>query len=423
MTTPADVMARAGEMMSGSRFERARAGASALSAFVQLTPEDKRDLAVLVAQRVAPELVPRIEAETGMDLTQEQSRAVVDMIGRLDGDDIEEVTSALRSPDARRAALGTVGAAAASATGLEDVVADERAGGAGNADGSHDAPVDAGDQQDETAPEPVSQVAAAAAEAVAEHGDDAESAMVATLQSRVADLEGRLAAAEAEVRTVTADRDKARADVDAAEELITELETKLRDAESEAATTRREHDATVDDLRRRLERARRESGGDGRTAPAAPVVADDGPRLGFDTEIAFESPAAVLAASGVEATPAPTPTPTTSVAQLVGDIDGLTGSAALRRIKGLAARLDTTTTRDLASLLQAVPDGWARRRALEVLVAEDVADAADTSLLALLERTSDQVFAAGAFLDAGVDFAAMAPHLSASARSRVERRL
>lgn len=419
MTTPADVMARAGEMMSGSRFERARAGASALSAFVQLTPEDKRDLAVLVAQRVAPELVPRIEAETGMDLTQEQSRAVVDMIGRLDGDDIEEVTSALRSPDARRAALGTVGAAAAAATGLEDVVADERVGGAGNADGSHHAPVDAGDQQDETAPEPVSQVAAAAAEAVAEHGDDAESATVATLQSRVADLEGRLAAAEAEVRTVTADRDKARADVDAAEELITELETKLRDAESEAATTRREHDATVEDLRRRLERARRESGGDGRTAPAAPVVADDGPRLGFDTEIAFESPAAVLAASGVEATPAPT----TSVAQLVGDIDGLTGSAALRRIKGLAARLDTTTTRDLASLLQAVPDGWARRRALEVLVAEDVADAADTSLLALLERTSDQVFAAGAFLDAGVDFASMAPHLSASARSRVERRL
>lgn len=421
MTTPADVMARAGQMTSGSRFERARAGASALSAFMQLTPEDKRDLAVLVAQRVAPELVPRIEAETGMDLTQEQSRAVLDMIGRLDGDDVEEVTSALRSPEARREALGTVGAAAASATGLDDVVADDETGGAGSASGSGEARGDAADGQDETGVEPVSQVAAAAAEAVAEHGDDAESATVATLQSRVADLESRLAAAEAGLRTVTADRDKARADVEAAEDLVTELETKLRDAESAAATIQREHDATVEDLRRRLERAGRESGGGGAAASSGPLVSGVSPRLGFDTESAFESPAAVLAASGVESTP--TATATASVTQLVGDVDGLAGSAALRRIKGLAARLGTTTTRDLAALLQAVPDGWARRRALEVLVTEGVADGGDTSLLALLERPGDQVFAAGAFLDAGVDFAAMAPHLSPSARSRIERRL
>ncbi len=63
MATPSDVLAQAARLRSGTRFERARAGATALSTFLQLTPDDKRNLAVMVAQRVAPELVPRIQAE------------------------------------------------------------------------------------------------------------------------------------------------------------------------------------------------------------------------------------------------------------------------------------------------------------------------------------------------------------------------
>lgn len=87
---------------------------------------DKRDLAVLVAERAAPQLVPRIRGETGLDLTREQVQAVIDMAGRMDADDIDELRHAVRDPEAREQTLRTVGAsaaaAAAGATGLDDVV-------------------------------------------------------------------------------------------------------------------------------------------------------------------------------------------------------------------------------------------------------------------------------------------------------------
>ncbi|MBY5163951.1 hypothetical protein, partial [Salsipaludibacter albus] len=126
MTTPADVVDAAIPMASGSRMERARAGLRALGLFGQLSAGDKRDLAVLVAQRVAPELVPRIRSEGGVDLTDEQSRAVLDMVRRLDGDDLRELSEAVATPESRRRALAAVGGAAAGATGLDDVVAEPR---------------------------------------------------------------------------------------------------------------------------------------------------------------------------------------------------------------------------------------------------------------------------------------------------------
>lgn len=131
MATPAEVIDLFADVREGSSFERARAAANAFRAFATLSASDKRDLAVLVAERAAPQLVPRIQAETGLDLTREQVQAVIDMAGRMDAQDIEELRHAVTDPGARQDALRTVGAsaatAAAGAAGLDDVIdADEQ---------------------------------------------------------------------------------------------------------------------------------------------------------------------------------------------------------------------------------------------------------------------------------------------------------
>lgn len=119
----------------------------------------------------------------------------------------------------------------------------------------------------------------------------------------------------------------------------------------------------------------------------------------------------------------PTPDPATSVAQLAADLAGLSASAALRRVRDVSGRMAGAMTSELATLLEAIPDGWARRRALAHLVTHDVAGAKDTALLGLLDRISDQVFAAAAFLDAGIAWPQIASRLSPPARLRVARRL
>lgn len=127
MATPAEVIDLFADVRDGSSFERAKAGASAFRAFASLSAVQKRDLAVLVAERAAPQLVPKIQAETGLDLTREQVQAVIEMAGRMDAEDIEELRRAVQDDEARNDAIRTVGTsaatAAAAATGLDDLVA------------------------------------------------------------------------------------------------------------------------------------------------------------------------------------------------------------------------------------------------------------------------------------------------------------
>lgn len=126
MATPAEVVDLFADVREGSSFERARAAANAFRAFASLSASEKRDLAALVAERAAPQLVPKIRAETGLDLTREQVQAVIDMAGRMDAEDIDELRHTLRDQQAREEALRTVGAsaatAAAGASGLDDVL-------------------------------------------------------------------------------------------------------------------------------------------------------------------------------------------------------------------------------------------------------------------------------------------------------------
>lgn len=78
--------------------ERVRVGVDAARLVRGLPAERKRALALEVASRVAPQLVPQIEAETG-DLTPEQVGAVVDLLRRADRDQLDSLVTALRTGD------------------------------------------------------------------------------------------------------------------------------------------------------------------------------------------------------------------------------------------------------------------------------------------------------------------------------------
>lgn len=129
MATPAEVLDLVTQVREGSSFGRARAAASAFRAFATLPTAQKRELAIQVAERAAPQLVPKIEAETGLELTREQIQAVIDMVGRMDADDLDELRTSVTDPQARTRAVREVGAAAAgaaaAASGLGDVADDE----------------------------------------------------------------------------------------------------------------------------------------------------------------------------------------------------------------------------------------------------------------------------------------------------------
>lgn len=450
MSTPSDVLAQAARLRSGTRFERARAGATALSTFLQLSADDKRDLAVAVAQRVAPELVPRIQAETGVDLTAEQSRAVLDMIARLDGDDLGELSRAMASPAARRATLDAVGDAAAVATGLDDVVAPP-AGPAATAPAADSSTTARPPGTEATADSDAA--AAAGHRAAAAHPDDARAAEADTLAGRIVDLEARLAAAETLARTheqsLEAARDhladeKARADAVAAQ---------LREAANQADITRREHEGELDELRRQLRRSRREleeAGGGSESSRAiaarpAPRVArtsaftsmpsfdaglDAGlggvvpsvPELFADSAFDAAMPTSATAMDGVAAADPVAGVHDGSISQLVATLAAGSRAAALRTIRAWLPRLGDSSPGDRVRVLEAIPDGWARRRALQRMVEAGITTQQDVAALELLSMTGDQVFAAGSMLDAGVGLESIARHVAPATRARLARR-
>lgn len=75
---------------------RMRIGIDATRAIASLPAERKRALAIEVAERVAPQLVPAIESESG-DLTTQQVGAVVDLLRRADEHQLDDLVEALRS--------------------------------------------------------------------------------------------------------------------------------------------------------------------------------------------------------------------------------------------------------------------------------------------------------------------------------------
>lgn len=90
---------------------RLRIGVDATRVIAQLPPQRKRALAIEVAERVAPQLVPAIASESG-DLSAEQVGALVDLLRRAEPEQLDDLVAALREGDVGEAA-GLVGEAVA----------------------------------------------------------------------------------------------------------------------------------------------------------------------------------------------------------------------------------------------------------------------------------------------------------------------
>ncbi len=73
------------------RIDQARALQRAVKGFNALDVTQKRDLAIRIAERVAPDIVPKIQAETDADFTIAQVQAVLDMARRLDAGEVAEL--------------------------------------------------------------------------------------------------------------------------------------------------------------------------------------------------------------------------------------------------------------------------------------------------------------------------------------------
>lgn len=118
MATASDVLDLFAAARTGSRTRRARALAQAARAMASLSADEKRDLAALVAERAAPQLVSRIDAEAGLDLTPEQVDAVVTMAERIDPDELATLRSQVRDRERRGQTLRALGSTLAAAAGL-----------------------------------------------------------------------------------------------------------------------------------------------------------------------------------------------------------------------------------------------------------------------------------------------------------------
>jgi len=81
-----------------SGMQRVRIGIDATRTVGALPADRKRALATEVARRVAPQLVPAIESETG-DLSSEQVTAVIDLLRRADREQLDDLIGALKSGD------------------------------------------------------------------------------------------------------------------------------------------------------------------------------------------------------------------------------------------------------------------------------------------------------------------------------------
>lgn len=84
-------------LRGASKLGRARILARAAQVIRRLTGEQRKQLALEVARHAAPDLAPRIEAATGGDLSGRQVGTLIDLIRKLDNDQLAEVAIAIRT--------------------------------------------------------------------------------------------------------------------------------------------------------------------------------------------------------------------------------------------------------------------------------------------------------------------------------------
>lgn len=388
----ADAVAAALEQLagltSGSAVSRSGALARSVSLVRRLDPDDKRELAARVAERVAPSLVPRIRAQTGVDLTAEQVDSLLDLVRRLDHDDLTSIAA-----DVRAEALGTAGDGAADA-------APERGAGGGAAaeDAGGDAPGELGDVD-----------RGSLRRIVARMRDEAADAAV-TLASARADAERHAREAAALTRerdaAVAARRDLEQelrdttAALRATEQRVQELERGQRRLERELEARRAELDQATELARRQADLA------GAATGRAAAAVEGRGARD--------------RGAAGPVGGVAPLPVDVVLDRQRRAS-SGREHLALLEAAAGPLRGVEPARRRDVVA---AVPDGWARRRAIGGLVDAAVCDGAEAlALTALLGRDGDRRLAVGDLVARGlVSVEDASGVLDARAVARLRRR-
>lgn len=382
--------------------ERVRVALDARRHIGALPAAEKRALAVEVARRVAPQLVPQIEDEDG-DLSPEQVQALVDLLRRADDDDLGDLVTALRSGDVAPAlALADdamdVLLPPAPTDGDDDAAGRTAtaAGGATSTDTSHGATAGAtdgatnGGAQSTSAPLAAG-AAATALGAAARAGDDASGSTTSERDEVPAPPEGRR-----EVARTAAEDDGA--------EALEEADAALDEAQGRAEAL---EDALADEaaLREQVEAASRSSDRWRDSSPAS-------------TEPEYELPGTVFDLDDDDL-------PDTSVEVVATVLERAEDDA--RRSAAVRAGARPGPVAAAPDLVREVPDGYRRRRlALQALRDGRLADAAAVlAVVRSLGRETDRAWVAGAALDAGVlevdDLAQV--RIGDAARARLARRV
>lgn len=363
--------------------ERVRVALDARRHIGALSPAQKRALAVEVASRVAPQLVPQIEDEDG-DLSPEQVQALVDLLRRADDEDLGDLVGALRR--------GDVSPALALVDDALDVVVPPPL-----PDEPLEEPLELPLERQLDGPG-AGAAAGAAGVAAGATGAAAGAASVAALAAT--DDDGLPARVTEETQVASTRTAPASDDVDGLET----ADEALDEAQDRAEAL---EDALADEasLREQVEAAARSSDRWRESSPASTAPAYELPDTFFDLD------ADELPDTSVEV-----------VATVLerAESDART-SAALRagaRPGPVAATPD---------LVRDVPDGYRRRRVALAALRDGRLDDAEAVLAVVraLGRETDRAWVAGAALDAGVlgvdDLTQV--RISTAARARLARRV
>ncbi|MDX1657824.1 MAG: hypothetical protein R3343_03295 [Nitriliruptorales bacterium] len=97
-----DVVALLGELRAAEgRLAKARVLGRGLVVLRDLSPRDRRGVALAIAEEAAPELAPRVRERTGLELDAATLTDILDLARDLDDESLESVISRLRDPDQR----------------------------------------------------------------------------------------------------------------------------------------------------------------------------------------------------------------------------------------------------------------------------------------------------------------------------------
>jgi hypothetical protein len=353
---------------AGGVWSRARVLTEGARLLSGLTPDERRQVASALADHGAPDLAERLGAASGTTLDAEQVRSVAGGLLELDGDQVDELVSALQDPEQRRAAVDEAWRhlpppphADGPETSLpppSEALADLRvhhAADAAGLEGLHaiargEIPLDDVELGDQVLDHPGLDVPDLVMPGVHEVELTTGAPMAAGASASAASGVAAPGDDDATHYGTTDDRDAG------------DRDDALHDAAGTSAAAA------------------------GATAPASrePATTDEPASPTATTVPAAESVAAI------------------DVAQVLRRLRS--ASTARARTAALADLEDAHLDTDGAvRVLDAVPDGWQRRRAAQRLVAAGALDAVPAAvLLQRLARPGDRTFLAGTLLDVGV---------------------